>query len=238
MPTTAHTRSWSFGTKSVTLTPPTTGNITTMSFICASVTAIMLSQMDLDKIKILNCNASLAWNALKLHHEKVGPIAQILLIQQALTVRYIHSECLSTMSTTLNKLVRCIYAIWILKEEDFLTIMMLNAMADDLPHVHNHIADALATSTSSNPYGPSNICSCLDIEQQLIDTEKSKGGDVTLAATSKGAGTHHERLPCGTCGNSSHPTKDCFGKGGAIEGVQCKEQQTLHFYLQTNSLYG
>ncbi|KAG1839786.1 hypothetical protein F4604DRAFT_1599333, partial [Suillus subluteus] len=112
-------------------------------------------------------NAHLAWDALKSRHEKVGPIAQILLIQQALTVKYLCSERLSTTSTLLNDLVWRIYAIGIPKEEDFLTIMMLNAMAEDLPHVHNHIADALATSTSNNPYGPSNIRSRLDVEQQL-----------------------------------------------------------------------
>ncbi|KAG1887385.1 hypothetical protein F4604DRAFT_1527291, partial [Suillus subluteus] len=112
-------------------------------------------------------NANLAWVALKSQHEKVGPIAQILLIQQALAVKYLHSERLSTTSTNLSELVRHIYAIGIPKEEDFLTIMMLNAMANDLPHIRNHIVDALATSTSSNPYGPSNICSRLDVEQQL-----------------------------------------------------------------------
>ncbi|KAG0704589.1 hypothetical protein DFH29DRAFT_777690, partial [Suillus ampliporus] len=112
-------------------------------------------------------NAHLAWDALKSRHEKVGPIAQILLIQQALAVKYLRSERLSTTSTLLNDIVRRIYAIGIPKEEDFLTIMMLNAMAEDLPHVRNHIADALATSTSANPYGPSNICSRLDVEQQL-----------------------------------------------------------------------
>jgi hypothetical protein len=80
-------------------------------------------------------NAYLAWNALKTRHEKVGPITQILLIQQTLAVRYRCSERLSSTSTQLSDLVRRIYAIGILKEEDFLTIMMLNAMAEDLPHI-------------------------------------------------------------------------------------------------------
>jgi hypothetical protein len=80
-------------------------------------------------------NTYLAWNALKTCHEKVGPIAQILLIQQTLAVRYRRSERLSSTSTQLSDLIRRIYAIGIPKEEDFLTIMMLNAMAEDLPHV-------------------------------------------------------------------------------------------------------
>ncbi|KAG1758479.1 hypothetical protein EDD22DRAFT_783887, partial [Suillus occidentalis] len=112
-------------------------------------------------------NVDLAWDTLKSHHKKVGPIVQILLIQQALAVKYLHSERLSTTSMTLHDLVRRIYVIGIPKEDDLLTIMMLNTMAEELPHVRNHITDALATSTSSNPYGPSNICSRLDVEQQL-----------------------------------------------------------------------
>ncbi|KAG2155313.1 uncharacterized protein EDB93DRAFT_1080542, partial [Suillus bovinus] len=112
-------------------------------------------------------NTYLAWNTLKSHHEKVSPITQILLIQQAISVQYCHSKHLSTTSTQLSDLVRCIYAIGILKEEDFLTIMMLNAMAEDLPHIRNHIADAITTSTSAAPYGPSNIHSHLDVEQQI-----------------------------------------------------------------------
>ncbi|KAG0693561.1 hypothetical protein DFH29DRAFT_772007, partial [Suillus ampliporus] len=112
-------------------------------------------------------NAFLAWTALKARHEKVGPIAQILLIQQALAIHYRRSDRLSATSTQISDIVRCIYVIGLPKEDDFLTIMMLNAMSDDLPHVRNHIADALATSTSSSAYGPSNIRSRLDVEQQL-----------------------------------------------------------------------
>jgi hypothetical protein len=101
--------------------------------------------------------------------------------------------------------------------------MMLNTMAEDLPHIHNHIADALTTSTSTTSYGPSNIHSCLDIEQQLIDTEKSKSGDVVMAATGKGSNAQHfDCVSFSTCGNSSHPSKDCFAKGGAMEGKRDK----------------
>ncbi|KAG1813582.1 uncharacterized protein BJ212DRAFT_1300976 [Suillus subaureus] len=247
--TTTHTSSKSSGTKGASLSPPSViPPSVSMSTLQAMIMAIMLSQTDLDKIKnylllkhgggyilrLVACpdpsldpssaghwdlnnlcimaalhthssseeqeflcgytNAHLAWDALKSCHEKVGPIAQILLIQQALVIN-------------------------IPKEEDFLTIMMLNAMAEDLPHIQNHITDALTTSTITNPYGPSHIHSRLDVEQQLLDTAKSKSGDVALAATSKG-GSHYEHSSCGTCGNSSHSMRDCFSKGGAMKGKQ------------------
>ncbi|KAG1722974.1 hypothetical protein EDD22DRAFT_854052 [Suillus occidentalis] len=163
-------------------------------------------------------NAHLAWDALKSHHEKVSPIAQILLIQQALAIKYLQSEQLSTMSTLLNDLIRRIYAIGIPKEDDFLTIMMLNAMAEDLPHVRNHITDALATSTSANPYGPFNIRSWLDIEQQLLNTKKSKGGNVTLAATGKGGNNHcSDHVPCATAGLPATPPEIASAKCAAHE---------------------
>jgi hypothetical protein len=50
-------------------------------------------------------NAYLALSALKSCHEQVGPITQILLIQQALAVHYHHSEHLSTTSTQLGDLI-------------------------------------------------------------------------------------------------------------------------------------
>jgi len=187
--------------------------------LCIIAALRTCSTSEENKFLRAHTNAYLAWNALKAHHEQVGPIAQILLIQQVLVVRYCQFECLSTMSTQLGELVRCIYAIGIPKEDNFLTIMMLNTMAEDLPHVRNHNTDALATSTSTTTYGPMNIHSRLDVEQQLIDIEQSKGGDIALAATkSSNSQNHTECVTCGNCGNTSHITKDCFGKGGVMEG--------------------
>lgn len=55
MPSTAHTHSRSSGTKSATLSPPSAVvPIAAMSPLWASVTAIMLSQTDLDKIEVLD----------------------------------------------------------------------------------------------------------------------------------------------------------------------------------------
>ncbi|KAG2737898.1 hypothetical protein P692DRAFT_20760463, partial [Suillus brevipes Sb2] len=175
-------------------------------------------------------DAHAAWTALKSRHEQVGPIAQILLIQQAFALRYRRSERFALTSTQLTDLARRIYAIGIPKEEDFLTILMLNAMSEDLPHVRNHVADAIVISTPSAPYGPTNIRTRLELEQQLVDNDKGKGaGDVAMIAANKGKSsrgrppcpdcgqTTHTNC-CSTCGGWWHSTKDCYGKGGAMEG--------------------
>ncbi|KAG1852550.1 hypothetical protein F4604DRAFT_1592016, partial [Suillus subluteus] len=112
-------------------------------------------------------NAHLAWGALCSHHDKISPITQILLIQHALALRYRRAERLSTTSTEISDMVRRIYAIGIPKEDDFTTIIMLNAMTDEFTHVQNQIADALSSCMSLSTYGPTNIHSRLNMEQQL-----------------------------------------------------------------------
>ncbi|KAG2361349.1 hypothetical protein BDR07DRAFT_1377318 [Suillus spraguei] len=107
--------------------------------------------------------------------------------------------------------------------------MMLNAMTDNFWHICNYIANALSATSSAgtgttNTYGPSNICAHLDVEQQLLDTEKSKGGDITLVTHGRTGGNAHEcgcqghSFCCTNCNSWGHYVKDCFGKGGSMEG--------------------
>lgn len=153
----------------------------------------------------------------------MGLIAQILLIQQALAMRFHCTECLSATDMQLSNLVRRIYAIGLPKEDDFLTIMFLNTLTDDFPHVRNHITNTITTSTPSASYGPNNIRARLDVEQQLIDSEKSKSGDVAMVMSHKGGGAARSPKTCSDCGRTGHSAccttcngwghnmKDCFG---------------------------
>ncbi|KAG2057264.1 hypothetical protein BDR06DRAFT_1037536 [Suillus hirtellus] len=96
------------------------------------------------------------------------------------------------------------------------------------------IAQILLIQTPSAPYSPTNICSCLELEQQLVDNDKGKGsGDITMVASNKGKSNHSHPINqavctdceqsmhtscCTTCGGWWHSAKDCYGKGGAMEG--------------------
>jgi hypothetical protein len=148
-------------------------------------------------------------------------------------------EHFALTSTQLTALARRIYAIGIPKEDDFLTILMLNAMSKDIPHMHNHVADAIAISTPSAPYGPTNIRSCLELEQQLVDNDKGKGpGNIAMMASNKGKPNQSRNTQatctdcsqfthtncCTTCGGWWHSAKDCYGKGGAME---CKKDEVI-----------
>jgi hypothetical protein len=168
------------------LADPTGASVWDLNNLCIIIALHTHSSTEEQDFLCTNTNAHFAWMALKSCHKNVGPIAQIILIQQSLIIKYKCTECLSTTSTHLSNLVHHIYAISLLKEEDFLTILMLKTMSEDLPHVCNHIADSLAISTSSAPYRPPNIRAHLNVKQQLIDSKKSS--DVVMVATKEKSG--------------------------------------------------
>ena len=102
-------------------------------------------------------NAHNVWTVFHNRHEKLGLVAQVLLIQEALEVQFHHSERLSTMATKLRNLVDHIYAIGIPKQDNFLLILLMNAMSSELTPLCNHVADCINASTTANPYTSAHI---------------------------------------------------------------------------------
>ncbi|KAF9218696.1 hypothetical protein BS17DRAFT_770553 [Gyrodon lividus] len=129
-------------------------------------------------------NAKAAWDALHEHHEKVGPIAQILLIQEVFVKRYSRGQRFSLTSSKLSELVRHIYHISIPTEEVFLSFAMLNALSGKLSTVQTQIASLLSLSSKDRPFTSADIRTRLDTEQQLLDNEKARSMDLVLVATS------------------------------------------------------
>ncbi|KAG2357524.1 hypothetical protein BDR07DRAFT_1490619 [Suillus spraguei] len=173
---------------------PTGASLFDLNNLC--IIAALRTHLSVEEQEFLrgHSNVHTAWEALKSCHEQVGPIAQILLIQQALSLCYRRHERLAGISTQLSALVRRIYTISLPAKDDFLVIIMLNTMSDELPHICNHVADTITISASTKAYGPSHIRSHLDVEQQLIDTESAKSSpDVVLVATKAMSST------CPTC---------------------------------------
>ncbi|KAG0703517.1 hypothetical protein DFH29DRAFT_774043, partial [Suillus ampliporus] len=125
------------------LTDPTSVGTWDLNNLCIITALHTCSTPEEGEFLCVFTNAHLAWNMLKVCHEKVGLIAQILLIQQVLATCFHHSEHLSTTSTQLSNLIWCICVIDLPKKVKFFTIMMLNDMTNDLLHIHNHIAGTI-----------------------------------------------------------------------------------------------
>ncbi|KIJ12017.1 hypothetical protein PAXINDRAFT_15194 [Paxillus involutus ATCC 200175] len=106
----------------------TLNNITIVSILCLCV-----SHEDRHLLEDVT-NAKEAWNTLRERHKKVGPIAQILLIQEVFAKCYSQGQHFSLASSELSELVCRIYRIGIPTEEVFLSIAMLNALSASTTH--------------------------------------------------------------------------------------------------------
>ncbi|KAF8836747.1 hypothetical protein BDN67DRAFT_884512, partial [Paxillus ammoniavirescens] len=139
----------------------TLNNIAVVSALCSQVSHE--DQRHLEDVT----DAKQAWGILHEHHEKVGPIAQILLIQEVPTKRYTCGQHFSLTSSELSDLVHHIYRIGIPTKEVFLSITMLNALSGELNTVQTQVASLLSSSTKDRPFTSANIRAQLDTEQQL-----------------------------------------------------------------------
>lgn len=84
--------------------------------------------------------AKQAWDALKRRHEIQGPVQQVLLLREALAIRYSRSgEQLSVTSSRLTDLNDRIWNMGTLSRELFLRILMINAFSDDLSDVQSSL---------------------------------------------------------------------------------------------------
>jgi hypothetical protein len=123
------------------------------------------------------------WTTLKGRHELQGLISQVNLIQEALLVRYSLSTPFSETTTKLCDLNQHIWDMGAPTAEKFLCILMLLALLPlELRSLRDAMSNGLSTSTSTNPYGPSNIIARLDTEQQILATDAAKSIPVPAEA--------------------------------------------------------
>ncbi|KIK76002.1 hypothetical protein PAXRUDRAFT_81475, partial [Paxillus rubicundulus Ve08.2h10] len=197
-------------------------NITIISTICSCV-----SHEDQHLLENVT-NAIMAWNTLCEHHEKVGPIAQILLIQEVFAKCYSHGQHFSLISTELSELVCRIYRIGIPTEEVFLSIAMLNALSGKLHAVQTQVASLLSSSTTTHPFTSADIWACLDTEQQLLDNEKAHSTDLALAAATKFTSHGPSPKTCSLCGKQGHTIEGCWQTSGGMAGRREEVLAKIH----------
>lgn len=166
---------------------------------------------------IENCPSAISmWTTLKGRHELQGPISQVTLIQEALLVRYSLTTPFSDMTTKLRDLNRRIWDMGAPTAEKFLCILMLLALSPpELRGIRDSVANGLSTSTSANPFGPSNIIARLDTEQQIIAADVTKSTVVPAEAlVARSSGSRCSSSVCTNCKRTGHEVEYCVRVGG------------------------
>lgn len=156
-------------------------------------------------------SAKEAWAALTKRHEKQGVYAQVLLFNQLLNCRFTKSERLATTISRIRETVRRIFAIGIPDENALLTVALMNSLSGDFDHVQSQVGTLVAQSSTTNPYGATQIIQRLDLEQQLLDNSNPLSATALLA---KGP----IKKICANCKRTGHSADSCWQAGGGAEG--------------------
>ena len=118
---------------------------------------------------VKNCVSSHdIWSTLQKRHVYQGPMSQVTLIQEALSVRYSSSTPFANTTLILRDLNWCIWDMGAPNSEGFLCILMLLALSanESLSSVRDAIVSGLSSSTSDHAYTSAEIVAQLNFEQQ------------------------------------------------------------------------
>jgi gag-polypeptide of LTR copia-type len=144
-----------------------------------------------------------AWKSLVDRHEKLGTMAQIALLDKAFAIRYQPATVdLDTTTTSMLDVARKIYANGGFKFETFVSLIMLNAMSDQLPHVRDQVISSILNDPG---YSHLDIRKRLNAEQQFIDLENYRA-----AAEAKKKSRNGKF--CTNCKKPGHNIETCFLK--------------------------
>jgi gag-polypeptide of LTR copia-type len=205
-----------------TIEPRAAANWRTNDKVVRSFLGLKASEEEQEYIESHGTTADV-WSSLKSRHEQEGLITQILLIQEALNVRYLKSERLSAVSTKLSDLNSRIFAIGIPTKDVFLSILMLNSLSGELSNVRDYVTTSLS---SSNTFTSNDIRKQLDTEQQIIDSDManlSRTVAEVLISHPRRSVPSKSTKSCQNCKKAGrryigHSDDTCYHKGGAMEG--------------------
>src|ERR1700733_704016 len=180
-------------------------------------------EMDVDDGELptlVSDNAHTVWTNLITHHEKQGPITQVRLIQEVLSISY--SRDVTTWQATTDRmrdLCAHIYAQTVPTQD----VMFMLAMLTGLEREADNICSEMTLYYVSNKTADSSALS-ERIEQEIVYKNKCETSDTALAAQTgnrRNQGSNRSTKVCSNpiCPNPvGHLGCDCWEKGGAMEG--------------------
>jgi hypothetical protein len=175
---------------------------------------------DGEKTFVMTENAHIAWKNLVDHHKKQGPITQVCLIQEVLSIYY--PKDIAGWSVTTDHIwdiCTWIFAQAVPTFDVLFMVAMLDVLEREADHIwseitSHYISNAMATSTALLNH----------IEQEIVYKMHREGpSDITLAIW-PGKSFEKPKKICSNlnCKCTGHTTPECFQLGGAMEG--CKDK--------------
>ncbi|KAF8234202.1 hypothetical protein L208DRAFT_1157971, partial [Tricholoma matsutake] len=169
---------------------------------------------------------SINWETLQACHQKEGPVCQVQLLQQALSIQCTKDTPLPETADKICALIERAFAMGDIKPDLLCCIMLLNSLSEHFPHVHSIISRDITASTDASPYTSMKIHQFLENEQSLLENDVCNDfhPSVTLTAHTKPTRPPN-RLICSnsTCGKSGYTIEYCIKPGGGMAGKTLTE---------------
>lgn len=146
------------------------------------------------------------WDSLRARHETAKP--QILLVQEALRIRYSDSEEFENTSTKLSGITSRIFSMGALDEDTFLSALTLNALSGELIHVREHVTNLIFSGNLSTPLKPADI-------HHLLPVQRNGGSEPPSPSSSR---SYKPQRVCSVCRLTGHSADRCWREGGGMEG--------------------
>jgi hypothetical protein len=135
------------------------------AFLASSVSSSERPFMDMTKGPDIN------WMALRDRHQKEGPVRQVHLLQQALSIQCSKGILLPETADKICTLIEHAFSMGDIKADLLCCIALLNSLSEHFPHARSIISRDITTSTESTPYTSKDIHRFLENEQSLLEND-------------------------------------------------------------------
>jgi GAG-pre-integrase domain/Integrase core domain len=170
-----------------------------------------------EKAFLSSDNAQIAWSSLLKRHEKQGPITQVRLIQEALSISYPKDVAgWSAVSERIRDLCTRIFAQAVPNYDTMLMVLMLNALEREADHIRSEMTSYYVSNQNADSAALSSR-----IEQEVVYKLRRENSSDSALAMRAGKNFKRSQKVCTnpTCPHKiGHLLPDCHGPGGPMEG--------------------
>ncbi|KAF8221466.1 hypothetical protein L208DRAFT_1531995 [Tricholoma matsutake] len=168
------------------------------------------------------------WTTLKDRHQKEGPVHQVQLLQQALSIQCMKDIPLPETAEKICNLIERAFSMGDIKADLLCCIALLNSLSDNFPHACSIISRDIAASTAASSYGSKDIHLFLENEQSLLKNDQRNDSRSPVALTARTKPPKSSNVP--TCGNpvckrTGHTMEYCIKPGGGMAGKTIEESK-------------
>jgi hypothetical protein len=167
---------------------------------------------------LLSDNVKTVWTNLLTCHKKQGPITQVQLIQEVLSISY--SKDMTTWQATtdhMRDLCDRIYTQAVPTKDVMFMLAMLTRLKNEADNIHSKMTCYYISNKAAN-----SIALSEHIEQKIVYKNKRKNSpDTALAIQTSSCHNHTLNKICSNpiCPHlNGHLRSDCWEKGGVMEG--------------------